>query len=107
MHRSLVEATAELFRSAGIGQAKTIQRFDEGRPQAMTDNLPVPSQRPTPVAGEPGWSVTTPLAGHDELSDPAVARQLDALVDRVVERIEQRVVDELERRGQRHNPGVF
>jgi hypothetical protein len=34
-------------------------------------------------------------------------RELDDLVDRVVDRIEQRVVDELERRGQRHNRGAF
>lgn len=40
---------------------------------------------------------------HGELA-PA---ELDEIVDRVVERIEQRVVDELERRGRRHTPGVF
>ena len=33
--------------------------------------------------------------------------ELDIIADEVVERIEQRVVDELERRGRRHTPGVF
>jgi hypothetical protein len=33
--------------------------------------------------------------------------QVEDLVDVVVERIERRVVDELERRGRRHHPGVF
>lgn len=32
---------------------------------------------------------------------------LERIVDKVVERIEQRVIDELERRGRRHTPGVF
>jgi hypothetical protein len=33
--------------------------------------------------------------------------QIEEIVDTVVERIERRVVDELERRGRRHAPGVF
>jgi hypothetical protein len=35
------------------------------------------------------------------------ADRIDALVDLVVDRIEQRVIDELERRGRRHERGVF
>jgi hypothetical protein len=35
------------------------------------------------------------------------SRELDELVDQVVERIEQRVVDELERRGRYRTPGGF
>ena len=38
------------------------------------------------------------------LDDP---QNLDRLVDKVVGRIERRVIDELERRGRRHRPGVF
>lgn len=38
------------------------------------------------------------------LDDP---KNLDDLVDKVVGRIERRVIDELERRGRRHRPGVF
>lgn len=38
------------------------------------------------------------------LEDP---KNLDQLVDKVVGRIERRVIDELERRGRRHRPGVF
>ncbi|HEY2044569.1 MAG TPA: hypothetical protein VGH11_17970 [Jatrophihabitans sp.] len=45
--------------------------------------------------------------GTDPLAQGSKAADLDELVDRVVARIEQRVVDELERRGRRHNPGAF
>jgi hypothetical protein len=38
------------------------------------------------------------------LDDP---RQLHELVDVIVDRIERRVIDELERRGRRHNLGAF
>jgi hypothetical protein len=115
-----VEATAELFRSAGVGHAAPIRRFDEGQGQPMTHpmagpvtgpmsssaNLPVRPDSPVPAGAAP-HTVFAPLTGSDEVSDAAVNRHLDVLVDLVVERIEQRVVDELERRGQRHNPGVF
>jgi hypothetical protein len=111
VRRSLVEATAELFRSAGVGRAATIRRLDEGQAQAMTEpmsaNLPARPERTLPAVDEPAGSPLTPLAGSDEVSDAVVARHLDVLVDMVVDRIERRVVDELERRGQRHNPGVF
>ena len=48
----------------------------------------------------------------DEQVDVAAAllknpRQLHQLVDAIVERLERRVVDELERRGRRHNLGAF
>jgi hypothetical protein len=45
-------------------------------------------------------------AGEDSslLDDP---RALQELTDEVVDRIEARVIDELERRGRRHNTGVF
>lgn len=38
------------------------------------------------------------------LQDP---RRMERLVNAVVEKIERRVIDELERRGRRHRPGVF
>ncbi|MEO9137809.1 MAG: hypothetical protein ABI345_01955, partial [Jatrophihabitans sp.] len=42
------------------------------------------------------------------VAPPRMGRpELDLIVDSVVERIEQRVIDELERRGRRHTPGVF
>ena len=40
-------------------------------------------------------------------ADAIPARQLEEIVDKVVEKIEQRVINELERRGRRHTPGVF
>jgi hypothetical protein len=82
--------------------------------EPMSANLPAlpdDAGRAAPAAGSAAGGVThsplAPVAGGTEVSDAAVDRRLDALVDLVVERIEQRVVDELERRGQRHNPGVF
>jgi hypothetical protein len=32
---------------------------------------------------------------------------MNELIERIIEAIEDRVIDELERRGRRHNPGVF
>ena len=63
-----------------------------------------------PFASAPG----PPGVTGDEMNSthsvrpPAIPNhQLERLVDQVVEKIEQRVIDELERRGRRHNPGVF
>lgn len=56
--------------------------------------------------------LSNPPAWTGETGTPAAAaaspspRQLDDLVDLVVERIEQRVIDELERRGRR-GTGAF
>jgi hypothetical protein len=48
------------------------------------------------------------LAFAPSVAPPKVTGpDLERIVDKVVERIEQRVIDELERRGRRHTPGVF
>jgi hypothetical protein len=61
------------------------------------------------TSGQPAESTETrPLRRSDVPVVPrSVSRQLDELVDLVVERIEQRVVDELERRGRRGVPGAY
>ena len=38
------------------------------------------------------------------IANALTAREWDELVDQIVERIEDRVVDELSRRGRRHDP---
>jgi hypothetical protein len=102
---TFVESTAGLFRAAD-STAPTIRRLDEG--QAVS---PMPDQLPSLMrVADSGYDVW-PGSGQDDhdddLSVPNSGRQLDDLVDKVVERIEQRVVDELERRGRRQTPGAF
>ena len=68
--------------------------------------MPPDSTTPTTRRGADrvGQQQPQPFA---EFAQGTQAERLDALVDRVIERIEERVVDELERRGRRHNRGVF
>jgi hypothetical protein len=47
--------------------------------------------------------MTPPPPQHE----PAAEYDQAELIDRIVDAIEQRVIDELERRGRRHHPGVF
>jgi hypothetical protein len=51
---------------------------------------------------------SSPSTDADQGGTSGLTRdQLRDLVDAVCDRIEWRVVEELERRGRRHNPGVF
>ncbi|TAM90852.1 MAG: hypothetical protein EPN43_05130 [Jatrophihabitans sp.] len=80
---------AQLVRRAGL--PATIEQARAGlRPVAAR---PKDFLEATPDSAGPG---RPPVASAAPKIDP---RQLDELVDQVVERIEQRVVDELERRG--------
>lgn len=58
------------------------------------------------VPGNPLSTATEapPEPEVEMLDDP---RRMERLVNAVVGRIERRVIDELERRGRRHRPGVF
>jgi hypothetical protein len=66
-------------------------------------------------AGAPAWldappgTPLGPMAPQSSIIPDSrlTSRELDELVDQVVERIEQRVVDELERRGRYRTPGGF
>jgi hypothetical protein len=88
---------------------------DPERGHPMSDNLPDVrrSGQVAPFAGAAGAAgsdVFRPVRlpdTHVRSSAPSAGRELDDLVDLVVERIEQRVIDELERRGRRGNPGSF
>lgn len=67
----------------------------------MSENLPALRRLQTPAAISHDGSVVPAGGGSDEATGSISSRQLEQLVDMVVERIEARVVDELERRGRR------
>jgi hypothetical protein len=64
-----------------------------------------------PGFGSPpaGSGFTADLSRFPEpIEPPAIPdREMERIVEKVVEKLEERVIDELERRGRRHNPGVF
>ena len=100
LRASLVDSTAALFAA----------KF--GSHHAAT-SLPatVEPAIPTVVMGAHRMqSNVTPLPGNSPTTDRSLLddpRSLQELTDKVVDRIEARVIDELERRGRRHNPGGF
>jgi hypothetical protein len=103
--------------------------FDRGSNSAETPRAAssAPSLNPmgadANVSGEPvvrRWNPgvvpttargTGPTAGQQRLSEPQQPERTPAddgeLFERLVDALEQRVLDELERRGHRHAPGVF
>jgi hypothetical protein len=109
IRRSLAERTADLFRQPGgsapdphnpkPGDAPTIRRAPEDGPLSSSSSGSSSSSTPTPNL-TPGPSTPT-------VSPADLKTELDKMVDRIVEALEQRVIDELERRGRRHHPGVF
>lgn len=98
--RSLLEATAHLFDD--VPDNVTIRRAPPGTATAGGTM----AQDTTPALR------VVPGIGSDSDEDPEVEmlqdpRRMERLVNAVVEKIERRVIDELERRGRRHRPGVF
>lgn len=67
----------------------------------MSENLPALRRLQTPAALSHDASGAPVDGGSGEAAARISSRQLEQLVDLVVERIESRVVDELERRGRR------
>ncbi|MDT4951082.1 MAG: hypothetical protein QOJ37_3677, partial [Pseudonocardiales bacterium] len=101
---SLVQATAELFRTMRPNQA-TNTLLDDG-PGGQSVSAPSGYGNGNPFQldsiGRDG------PAFPDPVQPAAISNsEMERIVDVVVEKIEQRVIDELERRGRRHNPGVF
>jgi hypothetical protein len=103
LRRSLVDVTADLLRAP----ADAPELHEGGQPMALHDQLEQSHLRVV-QPGETGPvstdNATQPATDSTILDDP---RRLEELVDKVVERIETRVIDELERRGRRHDWGVF
>jgi hypothetical protein len=119
---ALYAAAAALFAAPGSGAAPgtaaaaeprgdasgpaDLRRFVDGLsgPQSggapMSENLPALRRLQAPVAVNPAGTVAAVAGGPGEAASIS-SRQLEQLVDLVVERIEERVVDELERRGRR------
>lgn len=97
MRPSLIDSTAALF-AAKFGAAKAAAT-------SMTEEWAARMNREQSGLSEVQRApVVHPGPAESVLDDP---RAMQELVDKVVERIENKVVDELERRGRRHNPGVF
>ena len=68
----------------------------------MSENLPALRRFNTGLpATTDGGVAPLDVTGSGEVTNRISSRQLDQLVDLVVERIEARVIDELERRGRR------
>jgi hypothetical protein len=95
---SVVRATAALFASIAPSEP-AIARFHDG---TGGQHVSVFDGYASPEFGEDGTRFAEPVAPASISND-----ELERLVDKVVDKIEQRVIDELERRGRRHNPGVF
>jgi hypothetical protein len=107
VRRSLLDATAGLFRSTEP-EPPVIRRLDDGSGGVpMSDELPTRMSLVGPGFAPFGDSGEQADSRFDDVGAPHEERRLDEIVDRVVARIEQRVVDELERRGRRHTPGAF
>ena len=93
---SLIDTTAALFAAkfgaerAAMISADVPTTAMGAQPMTMSHVSPVPTDRT--------------VATKSLLDDP---RALQELTDKVVDRIEARVIDELERRGRRHNSGSF
>ncbi|WP_370250067.1 hypothetical protein [Nocardioides sp.] len=116
---SLLDRSAALFDAAGPGAPATTDPFSPIRrfrtsEAPMSPSTPLsqssPPLGPPPRATDRGGSFGLPPeqaarsgGGGSDLSRADV----DRIVDAVVERIEHRVVEELERRGRRHDWKVF
>lgn len=93
---SVATVTPMAGSAATYGHDQVIRR-------EMTDVAPPLDQS---SAGTP--SATIERTAELATEPPRLGRwQFEDIVDTVIERIERRVVDELERRGRRHHPGVF
>jgi hypothetical protein len=98
VRRSAASAPS-LFASSSGASSAIIRRFDEG-----------PSAPPAP----PDFKsiIWNTLNGRSESATSSSVQSsntpaMNELISHIVEAIEERVIAELERRGRRHNPGVF
>lgn len=108
---SLVERTADLFRrtTSGPTGAATGAPTGAGAPTATNPRPGDPPfvQRSTWGVAQTDLQPVTPVSAAPK-QDPATTPGMSAATfDALVEALEQRVIDELERRGLRHDPGVF
>jgi hypothetical protein len=127
VQRSLSERTAGLFAVRNDGGGNGPASSDRG---SSGSNQPPPGFEATVIrrwpadtgsgGGDTGGAPGTIGAGivrrytdHAAMTppppqhEPAAEYDQAELIDRIVDAIEQRVIDELERRGRRHHPGVF
>ncbi len=96
---SLIDSTAALF-AAKFGS----QHAAASLPAAVEPAIPTVATGAHRMPSNVRPSPDRPTGDRSLLDDP---RALQELTDKVVDRIEARVVDELERRGRRHNLGGF
>jgi hypothetical protein len=95
-------SSAEAPRAPGMTDT-----FVHGGTHVTTDGERVIHRAVADDADQPGAAAAPPLTRVDQVPAALGRWQIEEIVDTVVERIERRVVDELERRGRRHAPGVF
>ncbi|MDQ1713581.1 MAG: hypothetical protein QOE45_3031 [Frankiaceae bacterium] len=119
----LAAATADVIHRtlagrAGAGTAATSSReplrapgmtdtFVTGGTHVTTDGERVLYRSVADGAVPDQADAAAPVTRVEQVPTALGRWQIEEIVDTVVERIERRVVDELERRGRRHAPGVF
>ena len=104
---SLVERTADMFRRPRAASTPAVPALAAGA--AADPEFPRPGDAPIVrrfSTGQPA-AATTAAAATDATEAVMTGGINAATFDALVEALEQRVIDELERRGLRHHPGVF